>query len=67
MYAKAEDVLFEMLEAEAAEAGNKKPIIQQGITFYTHLMQKSDAALQTGNLSREEIKEGLAQLQAMKQ
>lgn len=66
-YAKAEDVLFEMLEAEAGEAGNKKLIIQQGITFYTHLTQKSDAALQTGNLSREEIKEGLAQLQAMKQ
>src|SRR6266700_3284006 len=64
-YAKAEDVLFEMVEAEIEASGNKEAIIQQGMAFYGQLMKKSAAALQAGNLSREEVEEGLAQLQAM--
>ncbi len=65
-YAKAEDVLFEMVEAEIEASGNKEAIIQQGMAFYGQLMKKSAAALQAGNLSREEVEEGLAQLQAMR-
>jgi len=65
-YAKAEDVLFEMVEAEIEASGNKEAIIQQGMAFYGQLMKKSAAALQEGNLSREEVEEGLAQLQAMR-
>jgi len=62
-YAKAEDILFEMLETEGPV--NKDDIVKQGIAFYTGLMKKSDADLRTGNLSREEVGEGLAQLKGM--
>ncbi len=55
-----------MVEAEIEASGNKEAIIQQGMAFYGQLMKKSAAALQAGNLSREEVEEGLAQLQAMR-
>jgi len=62
-YARAEDVLFEMVEGEEEEkqpGGNE--IVEQGIAFYNRLLKKSDTDLKAGNLSREEVKEGLAQL-----
>ncbi|GAC1379430.1 MAG: hypothetical protein NVS4B7_11750 [Ktedonobacteraceae bacterium] len=62
-YAKAEDILFEMVEAE--KDTNKNDIIKQGIAFYTQLIRKRDAELRAGNLSREEVEEGLAQLISM--
>ena len=62
-YARAEDVLFEMVEGEEKE---KEPasdgIIKQGIAFYNRLLKKSDTDLKAGILSREEVEEGLAQL-----
>ena len=62
-YARAEDVLFEMVEGEEEEkqpGGNE--IVEQGIAFYNRLLKKSDTDLKAGNLSREEVKEGLAQI-----
>jgi len=62
-YARAEDVLFEMVEGEEEEkqpGGNE--IVEQGIAFYNRLLKKSDTDLKAGNLSREEVQEGLAQL-----
>jgi tetratricopeptide (TPR) repeat protein len=61
-YAKAEDILFELLETDH---GNRE-IFQQGIAFYERLQGKSDFDLAAGNLSRDEVKEGLAQLKQMK-
>jgi Family of unknown function (DUF6483) len=62
-YARAEDVLFEMVEAEGKEPAGVE-ITAAGIDFYKRLLVKSDADLKAGNLSREELKEGLAQLTA---
>ena len=58
-YAKAEDTLFELLGANDAP----QDIKQQGLIFYQRLQRRSDADLAAGNLSREEIAEGMAQLQ----
>ena len=60
-YARAEDVLFEMLEADSVPPD----LIAQGIAFYRRLMAKSDEELLIGNLSREELREGLAQVERM--
>jgi Family of unknown function (DUF6483) len=64
-YARAEDVLFEMVEGEEEEkqpGGNE--IVEQGIAFYNRLLKKSDTDLKAGNLSRQEVEEGLAQLES---
>jgi len=69
-YARAEDILFEMVEAEEKEpAGDEitgDQVIDEGIDFYKRLLVKSDADLKAGNLSREEVKEGWEQLQSRK-
>jgi tetratricopeptide (TPR) repeat protein len=66
-YARAEDVLFEMVEAgEEEKEFARSEIVEQGISFYNRLLKKSDADLKAGNLSREEVKEGLAQLVSMR-
>jgi hypothetical protein len=57
-YARAEDTLFDLLET-----GNNRELIASGRAFYTRLLAKSDADLQAGNLAREEVDEGLAQLE----
>ncbi len=57
-YAKAEDTLFELLETHHADP----EILQQGIAFYLRLQVKSDSDLEAGELSRDEVKEGLAEL-----
>ena len=54
-YDKAEDILFEVVEENST-------FIEQGRTFYARLAAKNDVDLQRGNLSREEVAEGLAQL-----
>ncbi len=61
LYAQAENVLFDRLEA----ASPPHSLIEQGCAFYERLLKKSDFDLGAGNLSREEIYEGLAQLQNM--
>ena len=56
--AKAEDILFELLETHPAD----QEIRAQGIAFYKRLLAKSDADLQAGDFSRSEVHEGIAQL-----
>jgi hypothetical protein len=57
-FAKAEDALFAMLEAEPGNAG----LVEFGVAFYERLRGQSDAALEAGNLPRTELEAGLAEL-----
>jgi hypothetical protein len=61
-YAKAEDVLFEMLEGEEKDEAVEDEVVEQGVGFYERLMKKSDDELEAGGLSREEVEEGLGEL-----
>jgi hypothetical protein len=64
-YAKAENLLFEMIEGEEESIDDE--VVEQGLSFYDRLMQKSDADLQVSGLSRKEIEEGLARLNEMRE
>jgi hypothetical protein len=57
-YAKAEDTLFDALE----ENEHNTMLIELGEAFYQRLLLKSNADLTAGNLSRDEVHEGIAQL-----
>jgi hypothetical protein len=57
-FAKAEDALFAILEAEPGNAG----LVEFGVSFYERLQGQSDAALAAGNLPRPELEAGLAEL-----
>jgi tetratricopeptide (TPR) repeat protein len=57
-FSQAEDILEELL---AADPGNRSSVTK-GLAFYHRLQQKSDAALQAGNLSRNAVEEGLSRL-----
>ena len=59
-YDKAEDILFEVLDADAMNGA----LFERGQAFYIRLLAKSDADLLAGNLSKEEVEEGLVQLKA---
>ena len=59
-YDKAEDTLFEMLDTDTAN----NAFLERGLAFYKRLRTKNDADLLLGNLSRDEVEEGLAQLEA---
>jgi len=61
-FAKAEDALFAMLDAEPEHA----PLLELGISFYRRLESQSDARLADGNLPRAEVEAGLADLNARK-
>lgn len=66
-YAAAEDVLYTWLEYRetAALTGAGRDLIDPitaGAAFYQRLLQKEDDALLAGNLPREEIEAGLAEL-----
>ncbi len=69
-YAKAEDTLFDLMEShetsKPSETNDKRELIASGRAFYTRLLAKSDADLQAGNLARDEVDEGMAQLERMK-
>jgi tetratricopeptide (TPR) repeat protein len=58
-FAKAEDALFAMLDAEP----DNHAIVEFGIAFYQRLLAQSDAALNEANLPRAEVEDGLKQLQ----
>jgi tetratricopeptide (TPR) repeat protein len=58
-FAKAEDALFTMLDAEP----DNRAIVEFGTTFYERLRTQSDAALNAANLPRAEVEDGLRQLQ----
>lgn len=59
-YDKAENILFEVLEANSVD----NAFFKRGKAFYERLRVKDDADLLLGNFSREEVEEGSAQLQA---
>lgn len=68
-YGKAEDMLFDILETEPDPALEGSEGVEsldemrsKGEAFYARLLHKSDTALESGNFSRAEIKEGLARL-----
>jgi len=61
-FAKAEDALFAMVDAEPDNA----PLLELGISFYRRLGSQSDARLADGNLPRAEVEAGLADLNARK-
>jgi hypothetical protein len=61
-FAKAEDALFAILDAEPENA----PLLELGISFYRRLESQSDARLNDGNLPRAEVEAGLADLNARK-
>ncbi|HEY4389095.1 MAG TPA: DUF6483 family protein, partial [Ktedonobacteraceae bacterium] len=58
-YARAEDTLFGLLET----APVSQDLYAQGLAFYQRLQQKSSQDLVAGNFSREEVEEGLSELQ----
>jgi tetratricopeptide (TPR) repeat protein len=57
-YADAEDALFEVIEAEPDDLGP----IDAGILFYQRLLARDDGDLEAGDLPRDEVKDGLAEL-----
>ena len=57
-YGRAEDTLYEMLEAEPRHPG----LTDFGIAFYERLAGQTDAALAEGNLPRPEMEAGLSEL-----
>jgi hypothetical protein len=60
-YARAENVLFEMLSEDDFD----RVTHDLGTAFYLRLISKSDAALSAGNFSRQQVEEGLAWLERM--
>jgi hypothetical protein len=58
-FAKAEDELFGMLDAEP----ENEAIKNFGLTFYQRLQARSDTELAAGNLPRAEVEEGLSEWQ----
>lgn len=60
-YATAEDLLFELLDLSPPDTH----AFDLGREFYTRLQSKSEANLQAGNFSHEEVEEGLAHLQGL--
>jgi hypothetical protein len=58
-FAKAEDALFAMLDAET----DNERIVEFGVAFYQRMLTQSDTALTAANLPRAEVEEGLKELQ----
>lgn len=58
-YAKAEDILFELLEPDPTNPALR----QEGLDFYHRLLAKNSYDLQAGDLTREEVEEGLNKLE----
>lgn len=57
-FGRAEDMLFSILE----DQGGVPEVLELGVGFYQRLQKQSDSALAAGNLPREELEAGLAQL-----
>lgn len=54
-YDKAEDILFMTLK----HSNNDEMVIEEGIDFYNRLMNVDEKKLEAGNLSHEEVLDGL--------
>lgn len=63
-YASAEDLIYFMVKNSNSAA--KETYIKEGINFYKDLLLKSDNELTIGNLPRDEVNEGLAELLKLK-
>jgi hypothetical protein len=61
-FARAEDALFDVLEAEPSNA----EFLEFGRSFYQRLLRMNDDALLMGNLPRTEVQAGLADLDGRK-
>jgi len=61
-FARAEDALFEILDAEPA----KPELLEFGREFYQRLLRLDDTVLALGNLPRTEAQAGLAELDGRK-
>ncbi|HXT13446.1 MAG TPA: DUF6483 family protein [Candidatus Angelobacter sp.] len=61
-FGKAEDSLFDILEADPAN----NIAIEFGISFYQRLLAHSDSQLRDGNLPRAEVEAGIQNLRARK-
>jgi len=59
-FAKAEDALFAMLDAEP----DNHAILEFSIAFYQRLLAHSDGTLEASGLPRAEVEDGLKQLRA---
>ena len=59
-FAKAEDALFAMLDAEP----DNDAIVEFGVAFYQRMLTQSDTALTAANLPRAEVEEGLKELES---
>ena len=59
-FAKAEDALFAMQEADP----DNHTIVEFGIAFYQRLLARNDATLDAAGLPRLEVEDGLKQLRA---
>ncbi|MHB1652933.1 MAG: DUF6483 family protein [Desulfitobacteriaceae bacterium] len=57
-YAKAEDILFELL----GSTNDKNVLLDQGISFYERLTEKNHKELEEGNLPINEVLEGREKL-----
>jgi hypothetical protein len=57
-FAKAEDALFAILDADPENAA----ALEFGISFYDRLLQQTDTRLADGNLPRDEVETGLGEL-----
>lgn len=57
-YTRAEELLFEMLEA----SNLNEDVFMYGTSFYQHLLMTSDETLSADNFSRARAKEGLSHL-----
>lgn len=60
-FADAENALFELLERDFAGP----EVIGEGQTFYRRLLTLDDTELEAGNLPRDEVVDGLAELEAL--
>lgn len=61
-YDKAEDMLFDVLE----DTDNEEAIVEEGVNFYERLLEKSEEALQNGNLPLEEVQDGIERLKVLR-
>ncbi|MFW5966911.1 MAG: DUF6483 family protein [Persicimonas sp.] len=58
-FADAEDALWKGLDV----SGNHPDVLKRGLAFYEHLRKQADGRLEKGDLPRDEVEEGLADLE----
>ena len=59
-YSKAEDLLYSMIDASSYI--DKKRLIEEGNLFYKNILNKTDEELEHGNLPRNEVLDGINEL-----